>query len=58
MLEHLEALGEPPGTGRDERHGHAWRVPGENSRCVGDHDTARVRRLDVDVVNGAKLAIA
>src|SRR5947209_3986356 len=44
VLEHLEALGEPPRYRQDERHGHVGCVLGENARCVGQHDAARVRR--------------
>src|SRR5258705_21460 len=47
MLEHLEALGEPPRHCENERHGHVGSVLGEDARRVSDHDAARVRRLDV-----------
>ena len=56
MLEHLEALGEPPRHRKDECHGHVGSVLCEDTRRVGHDDAVRVRRLDVDVVDaGAEI---
>jgi hypothetical protein len=41
----------PPRHGQDQRHGHVGGVFGQNLWRVGDGDAARMRGLDIDIVD-------